>query len=403
MRPIVPLSDAAAERPALRSGPFRSGVVATVAAAHFVHDVFTSLLAPLLPLIIGSLGISLFQAGSLVVATQLPSLLNPWLGHATDRYRTHRWMVIIAPGATGVLLCMLGLAPGYASLVVLLLTAGFSVAAMHVAGPVMIRQFAGARVGRGMGFFMFAGEMARTLGPLVAVQLVALFGLEGLWRAAPVAVASSLVLWWRLPRGLEEQDTRAPIPVLSLWRRNRSLITAVGGILVARAFMAAALTTFLPTFIYGEGAGLLAANASLAVLELAAGAGALTAGNLSDRFGRRRVLLVCATLAPVVMLAFPWSGGLFRFVILLILGFVALSTTPVLIAVMIEHSDANPATQNGTFMMMNFAIRGLIILAVGALGDAIGLRGAFLVCGFAAMFGVPFVFMLPGGEDAKAH
>jgi FSR family fosmidomycin resistance protein-like MFS transporter len=372
--------------------------VLTVSFAHFAHDVFTSLLPPLLPLVIGAMGISLLQAGSLVVATQLPSLLNPWIGYVTDRWRIQRWLLVFAPGTTGVIICLIGLAPGYGILVMLLLTAGFSVAALHVSGPVMIRQFAGPLVGRGMGFFMFAGEMARTLSPLIAVQLVALFGLHGIWRLAPVAVASSLVLWWRLPRDVEEPDARRPLSLLSTWRRARRLIIAVGGILMARAFLAAALTTYLPTFIYGEGGSLWMANISLSIVELAGAVGALTMGSVSDRLGRRRVLVGCVVLAPLAMLVFMGASGVFRLVALLFLGFVTISTTPVLIAVMIEHAGSNPGTQNGTFMMMNFAIRGLIILVVGAMGDVLGLRSSYAVCAVLAMFGLPFALLIPPGH-----
>ena len=370
----------------------------TISAAHFLHDAFTALLAPLLPLLIQNLGISLFQAGSLAVAIQLPSLLSPFLGNLTDRYRLHRMLVVIAPGSTGVLMCLMGLAPTYGTLVILLLTAGLSVAAMHVAGPVLVGQFAGREVGRGMGFFMVGGELARTAGPLLAVQLVSVFGLGGMWRAFPVAVASSLILWWRLASVRDCRPAGRPSPLLAVWREMRKTITAVGAILVARAFMAAALTTFLPTFIYGQGHSLWLANISLALLELSGAAGALTLGTLSDRLGRRRVLMGALSLAPPLMLMFLFSEGALRLLVLSALGFVTLSTTPVLMAVMIENSGANPATVNGTFMMMNFAIRGLVILLVGALGDFMGLRGAFFTCAVLATLGLPFVRLVPGRE-----
>ena len=201
-----------------KSERFRAGLVLSIAVAHFLHDAFTALLAPLLPLIIQDLGISLFQAGTLAVAIQLPSLFNPFLGYLTDRYHIHKTLVIVAPASTGVLMCLMGLAPGYAMLVILLLTAGLSVAAMHVAGPVLIGQYAGREVGRGMGFFMLGGELARTAGPLLAVQLVSTFGFDGMWRAAPVAVASSLILWWRLAGVGVRRSTGRPSPVLAVWR-----------------------------------------------------------------------------------------------------------------------------------------------------------------------------------------
>lgn len=380
------------------SGRFRTGFVLTISAAHFLHDTFTALLAPLLPLLIQNLGISLFLAGSLAVAVQVPSLLSPYLGHLTDRHRLHRRLVIIAPGSTGALMCLMGLAPNYGTLIILLLTTGFSVAAFHVAGPVLIGQSARSDVGRGMGFFMVGGELARTAGPLLAVQLVSVFGLDGMWRVAPVAVASSIVLWWRLADVPIKGSAGPPAPLLTVWREIRKTIAAVGGILVARAFLAAALTTYLPTFIYGQGKSLWLANLSLALLELSGAAGALTMGTLSDKLGRRRVLMTAVILAPPLMLWFLFSGGVVRLLVLAALGFVTLSTTPVLMAVMIENSGANPATVNGTFMMMNFAIRGLVILLVGAIGDFLALRGAFITCAVLATLGVPFVLLVPGRE-----
>jgi FSR family fosmidomycin resistance protein-like MFS transporter len=173
------------------------------------------------------------------------------------------------------------------------------------------------------------------------------------------------------------------------------VLGAVFGVLVARAFMAGALTVYLPTFIYSEGGGLWRANISLAVFEAGAALGAFTAGTVSDWIGRRRVLLAAVLLSPALMVLFLQFDGPERLVVLATLGFMTLSTTPVLLAVTIENSGANPAAANGTFMMMNFAVRALIILAVGAMGDAVGLRQAYLWCAGLALLSVPFVLLLP--------
>jgi len=222
-----------------------------------------------------------------------------------------------------------------------------------------------------------------------------------MWRVGFVAVASSLILWWRLASVPEYRPARRPSGLLVVWRGMRKTMVAVGGVLVARAFMAAALTTFLPTFIYGQGHSLWVANISLSMLELAGAAGALTTGTLSDRLGRRGVLMGAVSLSPPLMLLFLFSEGPLRIVALAALGFVALSTTPVLMAVVIENSGANPATVNGMFMMMSFAIRGLVILLVGALGDVIGLRGAFVACAVLATVGLPFVMLLPDRRGGR--
>jgi FSR family fosmidomycin resistance protein-like MFS transporter len=278
---------------------------------------------------------------------------------------------------------------------VLLFTAGFSVAGIHVGGPVLMKEYAGHAVGRGMSFFMVGGELARTVGPLVAVQLAASFGIDGMWKVIPVAIASSLLLWWRLAAMPDYTPEGRPSQLFAVWKKMRRVFAALVGVLIARAFMTAALTTYLPTFIYGEGHSLWLANISLSVLELAGAVGVMTSGTLSDFLGRRRVLAWAVILGPPLMLLFLFVGGPLRLLVLLALGFVALSTTPVLMAVMIENSGADPAAATGTYMMISFAIRGLIILLVGGMGDLFGLQTAFVGCAVLAVFGLPFVFLLP--------
>jgi FSR family fosmidomycin resistance protein-like MFS transporter len=326
----------------------------------------------------------------------MPSVFNPALGWWADRHAFRRPLVILAPGVTGVLMCLIGVAPSYAALATLLLVSGCSVAAVHVAGPVMIAQSAGTSVGRGMSYFMVAGELARTVGPLIAVQLVATLGLEGLWQVMPVAVASSLLLWWRLRDVPEPAGPGAPARLLVVWREMRHVMLPVSGILMARAFLAGALTTFLPTFLYGEGESLWMAGAALTIVELFGAGGALISGTLSDRLGRRRVVMAAVTASPPLLVLFLVCEGPWRVPVLGALGFTTLATSPVLMALTIENSGANPATANGTYMMISFAARSVVLLAVGALGDVIGLKLTFYLCALIAMLGILFVRRLPG-------
>ena len=67
---------------------------------------------------------------------------------------------------------LIGMAPGHGVLLILLFITGISVSAFHVPAPVMGADLSAARKGRGMSFFMTGGELARPVGPLVAVAEV---------------------------------------------------------------------------------------------------------------------------------------------------------------------------------------------------------------------------------------
>ncbi|RME07894.1 MAG: MFS transporter, partial [Anaerolineae bacterium] len=59
---------------------FHRGNILTIVFGHFVHDVHTAFVAPLLPLIIERLSLSLTLAGTLVSIMQFPAILNPFIG-----------------------------------------------------------------------------------------------------------------------------------------------------------------------------------------------------------------------------------------------------------------------------------------------------------------------------------
>ena len=80
---------------------FRAGGVLLISLCHFVHDVYSSFLSPLLPLLIEKLSLSLTRAGLLSTVMQLPALLNPVIGMWADRISV-RWFIILAPSMTAV-------------------------------------------------------------------------------------------------------------------------------------------------------------------------------------------------------------------------------------------------------------------------------------------------------------
>ncbi len=367
----------------------------TVAGGHFVHDGFSAFLPPLLPLIQERLGASYAGAGSLVILTQLPSLLNPFIGYLADRVSL-RYFIILAPGITGTLMSLIGLMSNYFMFAILLLSAGLSMAAFHAPAPAMVGRLAGKRVGTGMSIFMASGELGRTVGPVVAVAAVGWWGIEGIWRMAVVSWGVSAILYWRLhtvsarPTGSKQSDLRSIAP------RLRLVFGALAGIMVPKMFMAVAITTYLPTFMTDAvGSSLWLGAAALTILEGAGVVGALATGTLSDRVGRRTILFVLLSVSPALLIAFLYSSGTLSVLLLIGLGLMAISQTPVNMAIVQENFPDNRAVANGIFMAMNFVIRAFAIGVVGLLADRFGLHNAFLWSAIAAFLSVPAVFWLP--------
>jgi len=369
--------------------------VATIAAAHAVHDTYSSFLPPLLPVFIEKLSLAKAEAGLLVVFLQGPSLLQPLIGHLGDR-RDLRAAVILTPAVTAMCMCLLGVTPAYGAIALLLVTAGVSSAVLHALAPVVTGRISGLRLGFGMGFWMVGGELGRTLGPILLVSALATIGMAGLPWLAVGGVGASVLLALGMRGMAPEQRSKARSADAGReWRAMRGFFVPLTGVVISRATMMAAFTTFLPVFLHEEGVSLWWAGASLSILEAAGVVGALMGGSASDVIGRKSVLAVSQLVTPVLMVAFVFVAGWGRFPLLLGLGFAGLMATPVIMAWVQEGFPENRALANGTYMALNFVARAVAVVLVGGLADMIGMRQAFLACAFFGLPGVLFIFRLP--------
>ena len=373
---------------------FQTGRILVLSVSHFIHDIYSSFLAPLLPLLIEKLSMSLTQAGFLSSVMQLPALLNPYIGILADRVSV-RYFIILAPALTAVPMSLIGIAPSYGILLILLFIAGISVSIFHVPSPVMISRLSGFKKGRGMSFYMTGGELARAFGPLVAVGAVSLLGLEGFYPIMIFGLAASAWLNFNFREVPITIDQSRKLSLLETWRELRFILLPLTAILLARGFMHASITAFLPTFIKLETGDLWLAGAALTVFEITGVAGVFTAGSISDRFGRRRILMASLLGAPVSLLIFASIGGWARFLTLMVIGFTLLSTTPVMLALIQEHAKSSPAAANGFFMMVSFMARSAIVVVVGFIADLIGLRATYFISAIMGLLAIPFILMLP--------
>lgn len=376
------------------SNRFQTAGVVTLSISHFIHDVYSSFLAPLLPLLIEKLSMSLTQAGFLSTVMQIPALLNPVIGQLADRFPA-RWFIILAPAMTAIPMSLIGIAPNYGVLLILMFFVGISVSMFHVPSPVMISRLSGNRKGLGMSFYMTGGEFARTIGPLIAVGAVSLWGLEGFYPIMVVGIGASFFLFLKFQDAGQPNLSKKPIPVLQTWRKMRYILGPIAGILIARGFMHASVTAFLPTFIKSSTGNLWLGGIGLTLFEAAGVAGVLTAGATSDVFGRRRILFISLAGAPISLLLFTFTHGWFSFAMLILSGFTLLSTTPVMLALVQEHADSSPSAANGLFMMISFLARSAIVVIIGMMGDKLGLQTTYLISAVLGFLGVPFIFLLP--------
>ena len=388
--PSVP----AAKDLSLRDTPGRT-LLGTITAAHFSHHVTNSLLNPLLPLIRDAFAMSYAESGFAVSAFSISSgLANaPW-GILADRIGSRTVIVggLLLMGAVSVALAT---AAAYWQLLVFLVLMGVVSGSYHGPAAALIARTFGARVrGTAMGIHITGGHLSFFAAPALAGLLATT---TGTWRtpylwfaAAPVVLAA--LLWIVAPR---TQESSASGDRFAAFREIANVFRDVGPIVslsVAFQFGLAAMLAFLALyFVDARGISPGLAAVLFGVPQLVGVIGAPLGGFLSDRFGRRTVMLVgLALLGPSVGAVTILPNALLP-VALVVFGLLfSMRTTVTETLVMDTAPPGRRATVLGAYYLANAHVGGIGAPLFGFLAEAVGIAPAFnwIALAFVGLSGV---------------
>jgi FSR family fosmidomycin resistance protein-like MFS transporter len=374
---------------------FETGHVMTFTFAHGVHDTYSSFVAPLLPSLIDKLSLSMTEAGVLDFARTVPALLQPFIGYLGDRVNL-KWLIILAPAITATMMSLLGIAPNYAVLLMLALAAGLGSAGLHAVAPAVAGRVSGSKLGWGMGLWMVGGSIGFALGPIIIVAAISHLGLEstpwlmaGGWGASALLFVRLRAISTLSPAAERTGSLREGFHAL------RPLMAPMVAIVTVWALLTSARMTFLPTFLTQQGESLWFAGIALTAQTGVGWIGALMAGAISDRLGRRVVIFASMIAAAVLMLLFLAADGWIRLPMLMLVGLTGPATRTVLMALVQENCPNNRAMANGMLLTISFMLESGSAVVMGALGDFFGLRMAFTLSALILLLGSPIVRLMP--------
>ena len=357
-------------------------VVVAVSIAHFINDLYSSFLSPLLPRLMDNLGMSIALAASMAMTWSLAgSLAQPAAGYLADRYG-RRPFVIGGPLVSGIFLSLIGLAPSVEMLALILIAGGMGSAAFHPPGAAMS---GGAAEGKGSGLrmsvFAFGGLLGFAVGPLTVVGLVAWVGLGGMWIAMIPAIVVSGVLFMILPADRPHPDAAPPPSPREVLRTLRGPLGVIFGIGALSGFVQRLFMTLSPIISSQDGVSEATGAVILSVYMAGQAVGTLVGGMLTDRMDRVFLLAGLTALAIPAHLFTFWlpSGSSVMLVFAAFAGCLNLALMPPVIVLAQEIMPGSKAVGSGIVMGLAWATGSVGVIGFGFVADAIGPRSAAIV------------------------
>ncbi|MBP1718163.1 MAG: arabinose efflux permease family protein, partial [Deltaproteobacteria bacterium] len=294
---------------------------------HMVADLNTNALPALLPFLKDALGLSYAMAGTIILFSNLTSsVIQPIFGHLADRRSLH-WFLPAGCFLAGLGIALLGWAPNYPTILILVILSGLGVAIYHPEGWRIANFFAGEKKATGMSIFAVGGNLGFAFGPPLGIFFVKHFGLKGsAVFIVPGVVMAAVFLFsrfWRIRRPAASPPSAASA---SFWASIRPAVYPMSlllGMIMFRSWTHIGLITFIPFYYINYMKGDPMQAGTLLFAFLAAGTvGTIVGGPLADRFGHKKIILFSLGCTGPLLVLFLLSSGFWSFFWLTLAGFI---------------------------------------------------------------------------------
>ena len=392
--------------------PFRD--VWLISIGHSLTHWYPATFYLLLPLIGMELGLSYSEIGFIMTCQYVAGALsNIPGGMVVDTVGRKGLLMAVSLFWVGFPYLLMSFTHSYWVLLLCVTLVGIGNNLWHPTAIPMLAQRFPERKGLVLSFHGMGGNLGDALAPLVAGTLLAVLS----WRSIvilnviPGVLMAFLILYFlgTLRIGSAKEPERAAgeqhegqsvkeyVRGFSELLKNRELlILSVGS--GFRSMTQNGLLTFLPVFLaYEMGYSPFWVGLCMFVLQASGFAAAPVAGHLSDRLGRRRILMTSMLMTAVVLAFMAFAGRSLAFVFFIaVLGFFLYAIRPVLQAWTLECA---PKKMGGTSIGMLFGVQavGSSIGPVigGVLADWYGLMAVFFFLAVTIIVANLFILFMP--------
>jgi FSR family fosmidomycin resistance protein-like MFS transporter len=370
-----------------------------IASTHVVVDAYTNIYAPLLPLLIPHLNLSLAQAGILAMCFQMAGSVSQLaFGALADRWRP-RLLVMAGPLLAVVVLSFVGLATSPFMLGVILVAGGLGGAAFHPAAAALVYRLADHRKGLAMSAHLSGGSLGFAAAPILFAPFIAYAGL----RWSPLIMIPGLIaLSWTLRQ--VPAMTLPPAHERSTWATLRPAavpLTLLYFTIVLRTATTYGFMTFTPTLLTQQGYTIAEASGAVSLYLFASGIGGFVGGPLADRLGPRRVIVWSLVAAVPFMALAPHLPPLGFTAMLAIGGLLLQSTLPISITFAQTFVKGGAATVSSLMMGFAWGMGSLTVPLVGMGADRFGIRPTLAIVAFVPLLAAALAAGLPATGAAR--
>lgn len=382
--------------------------VGILSAGHIATDINQGALPAMLPFFIVAYDLSYTAAAAIVFAVNMSSsVVQPLFGLAADRF-SKPWLLPGGLMLAGSGLALTGLFHSYQSILLLGIISGIGIAAYHPEAARLVNFAAGDKKATAMSLFGVGGTIGFTIGPLIVTTALLKWGLEGtLVLIIPVTIMA-LVIVFHFPMfaSLEKMvNQKNSVSTTTVLKENWSGFVRIAVIVSGRSVIFFGLNIFIPIYWIHELSQSKVAGALALTIFAGSGIfGNLVGGNLADRIGQKKVMLIgllsLTILLPVLIMV---ENVQLATLLLAPIGFMLFATYSPTIVLGQAYLPNRIGLSSGVTLGLAVAIGGGAAPFIGKLADIYGVWMALASVSFLPVFILLLASSLPDIHEQDAQ
>jgi MFS family permease len=368
---------------------------------HAINHSFQLMIPPLLPAISITFNLNLIEIGLLISAFvaaygvgQLPT------GILADSRLGAKNLIII-----GLTICAIGslialFSPNIYTLLIGFAVIGIGGSTYHPSGLTMLSHaFDDTGRGKAMGIHGLAGSAGQIASPIVSGVIAVLQG----WKTTFLVYAMLgfsfsifVLLRWRGRDVVNRTSPQSANKGNSIRKLLTKAIIIVFILAIFQGFLYQITTNFLVLYLVDvRSYNVAIASLMLSLLLATGGVGQYVSGALSDKFGRKKVLILLTIACAGTALPIPVVSNVVLVILILVFGFILLGLIPTTNALMSDLAKGSFGLLFGVYYLFAFGVSSAGPPIAGFLAENFGLGSIFYFSAGIAIICLVITLLIP--------
>lgn len=365
-------------------------------AAHFVNDIYTGMLNPIMPFIAVKLGISMAIATIVLSLSHIcASLLQPIFGFFADNMRK-RSFIFWGLLSTSIFIPLAPSASSLAPLIAFVILGSLGSSLYHPQALGFVLKFSkDENISRNMGIFMGCGTLGFALGPIVSSGVAQFLGLTKMPFLAGLGVALALLMFCFVPKAEISTANKSHKDFLVTFKTilsNRKL-NLLNLIAMLKSLVTTASCILLPFLWKDMGHSAFYIGFALFAYNFAGGIGAFISRKFELEIGTKKVFYFSMMMTLPMMVLFMCTYRIYptlALVIFILMGLVQWMAVPVTMVMAQSVLPQYKSVIGGFINGFSWGVVAIAMTVIGFIAQAKGIMPVLLVVSF-----IPAVLSYP--------